>query len=44
MLLVVAVIPSYIRAFVIVGDSDAPGFVTGDRVLGKIIGRIGSVR
>lgn len=32
-LFVVAVIPSYFRAFVIVGDSDAPGFSTGDRVL-----------
>ena len=32
-LLVAALIPSYMRVFVIVGDSDAPGFVTGDRVL-----------
>jgi signal peptidase I len=32
-ILVMAAIPSYIRAFVIVGDSDAPAFVTGDRVL-----------
>jgi len=32
-LLALAAIPSYIRAFVIVGDSDAPSFVTGDRVL-----------
>jgi len=30
---VLAIIPSYIRAFVIVGDSDAPAFVSGDRVL-----------
>ena len=30
---VVALIPSYMRAFVIVGDSDAPELVTGDRVL-----------
>ncbi len=28
-----AIIPSYVRVFVIVGDSDAPQFVTGDRVL-----------
>lgn len=32
-ILVMAVIPSYIRAIVILGDSDAPAFVTGDRVL-----------
>jgi signal peptidase I len=32
-LLVAALIPSYMRAFVIVGDSDAPDFITGDRVL-----------
>ena len=32
-LLVVAALPSYIRAYVIVGDSDAPAFVTGDRIL-----------
>jgi signal peptidase I len=32
-ILVLATIPSYIRAFVIVGDSDAPAFVSGDRVL-----------
>ncbi|MDH4338473.1 MAG: signal peptidase I [Candidatus Krumholzibacteria bacterium] len=32
-LICLAAIPSYIRAFVIVGDSDAPAFVTGDRVL-----------
>lgn len=32
-ILVMAAIPGYIRAFVIVGDSDAPAFVTGDRVL-----------
>ena len=31
-LLVVALIPSYVRMFVIVGDSDAPAFATGDRV------------
>ena len=36
-LLVVAMIPSYIRAFRIVGDSDAPGFVTGDRVLVSLV-------
>lgn len=29
----IAIIPSYVRVFVIVGDSDAPHFVTGDRVL-----------
>jgi signal peptidase I len=32
-LLVMVAVPSYIRAYVIVGDSDAPAFVTGDRVL-----------
>ena len=32
-LLVMAVIPGYFRVFMIVGDSDAPGFATGDRVL-----------
>ena len=32
-LAVIAIIPSYVRVFVIVGDSDAPHFVTGDRVL-----------
>jgi signal peptidase I len=32
-ILVMAIVPSYLRAFVIVGDSDAPAFVTGDRVL-----------
>jgi len=32
-LLVVAIIPSYIRVYMIVGDSDAPAFATGDRVL-----------
>jgi signal peptidase I len=32
-LFVMAVFPSYFRAFVIVGNSDAPGFATGDRVL-----------
>ena len=32
-LLVVVVSPSYIRAFVVMGDSDAPGFASGDRVL-----------
>ena len=32
-LFVAAVIPGYVRTFVIVGDSDAPEFATGDRVL-----------
>lgn len=32
-ILVTTSIPGYIRAFVIAGDSDAPAFVTGDRVL-----------
>jgi signal peptidase I len=32
-LLVAALVPGYMRAFVIVGDSDAPALVTGDRVL-----------
>lgn len=32
-LLAMATVPSYVRAFVIAGDSDAPAFVTGDRVL-----------
>jgi len=32
-LLILAVVPSYIRAFSIVGDSDAPALVSGDRVL-----------
>jgi signal peptidase I len=32
-LLVVAAVPSYIRAYVIAGDSDAPAFVSGDRIL-----------
>ena len=35
-LLVLAAIPSYIRAYVIVGDSDAPGFASGDRVLANL--------
>ena len=32
-LLVVVLIPGYVRMFVIVGDSDAPAFTTGDRVI-----------
>ena len=32
-ILVIACAPSYVRAFVIAGDSDAPAFVTRDRVL-----------
>lgn len=27
------ILPSYIRAYVVVGDSDAPAYVTGDRVI-----------
>lgn len=32
-LLVVFAIPSYIRAYVVVGDSDAPELISGDRIL-----------
>ena len=32
-LLVAFAIPSYIRAYVVVGDSDAPELISGDRIL-----------
>lgn len=32
-LLLVLVIPGYLRAYKVLGDSDAPAFVTGDRIL-----------
>jgi hypothetical protein len=32
-LVVTSLLPSYVRAYRVLGDSDAPGYVTGDRVV-----------
>lgn len=34
--LLLAIMPSYLRAFVVTGDSDAPAFITGDLVLANL--------